>query len=402
MAAAEGHGKKGRTSEGFPVYPIECGGNSLIFTDLHVGISNDKASRQKIAENVVDEIIGLVETEDVRQVFFLGDLFHQRTSIEVTSLNVANDLVRKLESACHVYLLQGNHDLYEKYNSVITSLNIFDLENVDVVSTPTELKLNGQRTLLVPWLCGASLEDFVKPDDIYDIMMGHFDISYSGDIQYKGSRYANSYKSGSGSFAEVEKGNIVDEILHHTHDFSTIYMGHIHDHETLTFENRTWNIVGSPQYQVHDMKRLPDEKKMHGYFILNSSNEETFHQTASIPRFVTLYASDVVSGKVDEDKLKGSVVRRCYDVVLDDRQKAKMDDIVSRAKVYEEDSAVFMLGISSGSVDGEDELLDSTEGMFASADKFDYIREQVDKIHHEAIDNAKLLEMMREYYDRAF
>ena len=75
-------------------------GKSLIFTDLHVGISNDKPSRQKIAENVIDEIIGRIEMEGIKQVFFLGDLFHQRTSIEVTSLNVANDSVRRLAFTC--------------------------------------------------------------------------------------------------------------------------------------------------------------------------------------------------------------------------------------------------------------------------------------------------------------
>ena len=94
----------------------ELVGKSLVFTDLHVGISNDKPSRQRIAENVIDEIIGHIEMDGIKQVFFLGDLFHQRTSIEVTSLNVANDLVRKLASTCEVFLLQGNHDLYEKYN----------------------------------------------------------------------------------------------------------------------------------------------------------------------------------------------------------------------------------------------------------------------------------------------
>ena len=114
-------------------------GKSLIFTDLHVGISNDKPSRQKIAQKVIDELIGRIDTEGIKQVFFLGDLFHQRTAIEVTSLNVANDLIRSLSSHCELFLLQGNHDLYEKYNSVITSLNIFDLDNVNVISTPSEL-----------------------------------------------------------------------------------------------------------------------------------------------------------------------------------------------------------------------------------------------------------------------
>lgn len=378
----------------------ELTGKSLVFTDLHVGISNDKPSRQKIAENVVDEIVGRIETEGIRQVFFLGDLFHQRTAIEVTSLNVANDLVRKLASHCEVFLLQGNHDLYEKCNSVITSLNIFDLDNVNIVSVPTEVKLNGASVLLVPWLCGTTLSEHVDAPDSrpsYDIMMGHFDISYSGDIVFQGKKYATAYKSGAKNFSEANTDNIISEILHHTHDYSTIYMGHIHDHETLTFEKRTWNVVGSPQYQVHDMQRLPDEKKLHGYFILDEHNQETFHVSASVPRFVTLYASDVVNGKVDESKLKGAVVRRCYDVVLTDEQKTKMDALVSDAKIYEEDSSVFVLGVS----EGDDSENPDAEDIGAMVDKFDYIRNQIGGINHEAIDNAKLLDMMKEYYERA-
>ena len=381
----------------------ELTGKSLIFTDLHVGISNDKPSRQKIAEKVIDEIVGRIETEGIKQVFFLGDLFHQRTSIEVTSLNVANDIVRKLASLCKVYLLQGNHDLYEKYNSVITSLNIFDLNNVNVVSVPTEIRLNGQNVLLVPWLCGTTLQEHITRNglsDQYDMMMGHFDISYSGDIRAKGQAYADAYKSGGRNFSEVETGNIISEILHHTRDFSTIYMGHIHDHETVAFENRTWNIVGSPQYQVHDMQRLPDEKKQHGYYILDGNNQETFHETSTVPRFVTLYASDVIGGKVDESKLKGSIVRRCYDVILSEEQKGQMDEIVNRANVYEEDSSVFVLGVSEEDQENEGDNGIAGE-MGIVVDKFDYIKKQIEKIHHEAVDNDKLLELMREYYDRA-
>ena len=378
----------------------ELVGKSLVFTDLHVGISNDKPSRQRIAENVIDEIIGHIETEGIKQVFFLGDLFHQRTSIEVTSLNVANDLVRKLASTCEVFLLQGNHDLYEKYNSIITSLNIFDLHNVNIVSVPTEVKLNGQNVLLVPWLCGTTLQEHISKgglSDKYDIMMGHFDIGYSGDIRYKGQKYVDAYKSGSQNFSSQEDGNIISEILHHTKDYSTIYMGHIHDHETLTYANRTWNIVGSPQYQVHDMKRLPDEKKMHGYYILDSENKESFHESVSVPKFVTLYASDMVKGIVDESKLKGAIVRRCYDVVLTDEQRSKMDSIVTDAGVYEEDSSVFVLGVS----DEGKSIEQVDEDMGIVVDKFDYIQKQIDKIDHPAVDNAKLIEMMKEYYDRA-
>jgi len=379
----------------------ELNGKSLIFTDLHVGISNDKESRQKIAEKVIDEIIGRIETEGIKQVFFLGDLFHQRTSIEVTSLNVANDLVRKLASCCELFLLQGNHDLYENHNSVITSLNIFDLDNINLVAVPTELSLNGQKVLLVPWMCGNSLDEHLEKANMskdYDIMMGHFDIAYSGDIYIKGKHYAESYKNGLASCCDVERGNTIDEILHHTHPCSTVYLGHIHDHETVLFENRTWNIVGSPQYQVHDMKRLPDERKRHGYFVLDESNQETFHETSSIPRFVTIYASDLVNGKLDESKLKGAVVRRCYDAILTDEQKSKLDSIVTAANIYEEDSSVYVLGVNDDTEGGDDSI---GADMGIVVDKFDYIQKQIDKIEHPAIDNAKLSAMMRDYYERS-
>ena len=378
-------------------------GKSLVFTDLHVGISNDKASRQKIAENLIDEIIDRIETEGVKQVFFLGDLFHQRTSIEVTSLNVANDLVRKLASTCQVFLLQGNHDLYEKYNSIITSLNIFNLNNVNIVSIPQRIVLNNQNVLLVPWLCGNHLSEYLKPDESFDIMMGHFDVAYSGDIKNKGQKYVNAYRGGSKNYFQLgENEDIVTEILNYTHDYSTIFMGHIHEHETLTYANRTWNIVGSPQYQVHDMKRLPDEKKMHGYYILDDNNNEVFYESVSIPKFVTIYASDLVNGKIDASKLKGSIVRRCYDVALNDTQRATMDKLVEDAEIYEEDSSVFILGVNDGAESNESDGSKNEDfSEMLVMDKFDYIQKQIDTINHASIDNAKMSDMMKTYYNKA-
>ena len=379
---------------------IKKSGKSLVFTDLHIGVSNDKESRQNIARKFVDEIINQIALEGIEQVFFLGDLFHHRTSIEVTSLNVANELVRKLASKCEVFLLQGNHDLYEKNNSNITSLNIFELDNVNLISVPTELTLNGQKVLLVPWLCGSTLDEYISKlnlSDKYDIMMGHFDISYSGDIKTKGAKYAESYK---GMGAQIKSDSIVGDIMNHTSDYSTIYLGHIHDHETFTFANRNWNIVGSPQYQVHDMQRLPESKKMHGYYILDESNSAEFKVSKSVPKFVTLYASDVIEGKIDAKQLKGAIVRRCYDVAMNEEQRSEMDELVSSAKVYEEDSSVFVLGVSESESE-KDEAASEISELGLLVDKFDYIKSQVDKISHPAIDNGKLIELMKSYYERA-
>ena len=146
------------------------------------------------------------------------------------------------------------------------------------------------------------------------------------------------------------------------------------------------------------MKRLPDEKKMHGYYILDGDNKETFYESASVPKFVTLSASDLVKGTVDESRLKGAIVRRCYDVVLTDEQKSHMDEIVNSAKVYEEDPSVYVLGVSSE--DGGEDGVENVDDICAMVDKFDYIQKQIDKIDHPAIDNTKLKAMMKEYYDK--
>ena len=133
---------------------------------------------------------------------------------------------------------------------------------------------------------------------------------------------------------------------------------------------------------------------------MDETNKETFHRTASIPRFVTVYASDFVNGRVSKSDMSGAVVRRCYDVVLNDEQRTKFDAAVDDAGIYEEDSCVFVLGVSDGdsSSDGEADGDVTPEMML---DKFDYIKRQIDKIDHPNIDNDKLTKMMLEYYQRA-
>ena len=84
-------------------------------------------------------------------------------------------------------------------------------------------------------------------------------------------------------------------------------------------------------------------------------------------------------------------------VVLTDEQKTKMDDLVSNAGIYEEDSSVFVLGVSE---DGTQQTPEGEDDMGIVLDKFDYIQKQIDKIDHPAVDNSKLSEMMREYYNK--
>jgi predicted MPP superfamily phosphohydrolase len=90
-------------------------------------------------------------------VIFCGDWNHVRSSTENNVLNVSYNLMQKLSSAAKVYCILGNHDLYLKNSTELTSLVIFkDLANVKLICQPYEISINGNRTLLVPWLSDVS------------------------------------------------------------------------------------------------------------------------------------------------------------------------------------------------------------------------------------------------------
>lgn len=149
-------------------------GKVLVFTDLHLGLSNNSVSKLKIAIKAVEEIIKYIKAHDVREVLFLGDWNHSRVTTENNVLNVSYKLMSALQKNAHVRMIIGNHDTYMKNSIDINSLVIFkDLPNVEVISKNEVININGKQALLTPWL--GDLSSFNKEQ--FDILFGHFDVS---------------------------------------------------------------------------------------------------------------------------------------------------------------------------------------------------------------------------------
>jgi len=368
---------------------------SLIFTDIHFGINSDKPSRQKIAADVVDEITQVCEINNIQTIFFLGDLFHHRTSIEVSTLNLADACITKLASVANLYLLQGNHDLYEKSGRSLSSTSIFSKHKAHIIAEPTEFDLNGQSVLMVPW-CGdergMTIREFVKSCNCnlsgkkYDILMGHFNLSDGIEIErayskIKGTLLKNENGVGSilgGDDIILDGENQAQELFTYTHPASQIYLGHIHEHQELVYGKRLFHIVGSPQMQVHDLKGLDPNRKRHGYYILDDANKSEFFEIRSAPKFVTVYASEIKNPtKETKEKLaslKGCVIKRCYDCTLDEKEQQEFDKSVVESSVLEEDSAVF---VDNAGTSGSDNIVtaESVKETVYAMSKEDYLRE---------------------------
>lgn len=115
-----------------------------------------------------------IKEENIQNVIFGGDLYHERVSVNVNTLNVALKCMQAVAKHCNTYLIVGNHDAHYKNSIEVNSLNMFkDTKNIHVIEKPTEVEINGSKMLLCPWL--SDLSAYSK--ETYDFLVGHFDIS---------------------------------------------------------------------------------------------------------------------------------------------------------------------------------------------------------------------------------
>ena len=108
-------------------------GKSLIFTDIHFGLKGNSISRLNIAVKAVKCILDAVKKHDIKNIFFGGDLLHERVSINVNTMNVVLKCVEAMAKHCKVWLIVGNHDTHYKNSVDVSSLNMFKhTDNVEV------------------------------------------------------------------------------------------------------------------------------------------------------------------------------------------------------------------------------------------------------------------------------
>ena len=395
---------------------------SLIFTDIHFGINSDKPSRQRIAADVVDELVQACEINGIDHIFFLGDLFHHRTSIEVSTLNLADAAVTKLSSVAELTLIQGNHDLYERSGLSQSSTAIFAKHKAKIISRPTEITLNNQSVLLIPW-CGDGrnvtirgffdLAGFKPTQERYDMVMGHISITDGRDLARAYGKVEERLRCDTAMGAllgakqsEVQGVDQAQELFLLTHSFSQIFLGHVHEHQELILGKRLFHIVGSPQMQVHDLKGLDPNRKRHGYYILDDNNAPQFFECQKAPKFVTVYASEIKTPTQDTKKklesLKGCIVKRCYDCSLTDEEQKQFDSAVVDNEPLEEDSAVFL--DSAGSMPGATNLAASGNEMesLLNMSKEEYLKQASESVVKESLQGKEgIMEMEIEQRSKA-
>lgn len=202
------------------------------------------------------------------KVFILGDLFHNRTYLNIKVTSKVLELFEKLENMnIDIHILTGNHDLWAEHDYRYNSLNILKrFDNVTLYTEPTTLSLDDKKVLMLPWITSLEKE--------------HESLrKYAGKVDYL---FTHSDLRGAKTNMKVElkHGPTIAEFV----GYPKVYAGHIHLHQKIDH----FTFLGSPYHLDRN-----DKGNQKGLTVLDiQTGEEEFIPNTLSPEYKTITISE--------------------------------------------------------------------------------------------------------------
>lgn len=174
-----------------PINIIKIASHNVIFiSDIHFGVNSSSEEWQDNISNYFENwFIPYVKrqketTPDV-VIICLGDVFHDRKSIDIDVNNLCIDTFEILASIVPCFIINGNHDLSKKTNKGNSSLrSLSNIENVTVIKDPTMIHFIDGRKIIskmiaIPYLgdCNDENNELSKYASTAKYALMHTDIS---------------------------------------------------------------------------------------------------------------------------------------------------------------------------------------------------------------------------------
>jgi DNA repair exonuclease SbcCD nuclease subunit len=132
----------------------------MCFSDLHLGLKNNSKQHNEWCVQFITFMIEQALARNIKTCIFLGDWSHNRSSVNVVTLNYSLQCLRMLSEAFDdVIMLLGNHDLYFR--------DKLDMHSIPYVEEFKNIHLITQITpqadcVFVPWLVGDEWKQIPK------------------------------------------------------------------------------------------------------------------------------------------------------------------------------------------------------------------------------------------------
>lgn len=275
-----------------------------IFSDLHLGIYGNSESWHKVALEWANWIAKELNEKKIKDIFFLGDFFHNRSEISVQTIHVASQILDKL-SDFNIIMIVGNHDAFYKNRSDIHSLALLNgHKNLTIVDKNLTISEFDKELLFVPW-------NSELPDGKFDYIFGHFEIQ--------------NFKMN--NFKVCDHGmSSMDFIVSRT---DTVFSGHFHHRNTKKYNEGSIHYIGN----TFPMD-FADVGNTKGYHILDieDGNLEFFENTVS-PKFKKITFSKIKDYKKED--FENNVVKLIVDIDATEKQVGKIQTYIAKFKPFQ-------------------------------------------------------------------
>jgi len=348
-----------------------------IFSDIHWGKSRDNV--KKIENNMIfiDWFITEMKSHKIKEIFFLGDWFDHRNSVNVNTGFKAYEAVKKLCKNFKVFMILGNHDTYYKNSIEVNSIKQYEsLNNLYIIDKDTVIDICGKQLLCTPW--GFNLHSYKNQE--YDIMFGHFE---------PGGAILNQ----SGIFSRTEQYTMDDlnKIA------PLVISGHYHTRKEYETRNGTFVSVGCPLELSWN-----DYQNTKGYYILDVNNGFEFIENKLSPKHIKFFWSKL---KRKQEKLLPELIKNNYiKLIVDD--KYRYEDIMRIMEAIQRHNPLsaepdFIFSINKDLLEDVD-LESNTKLKYT---KLEYIIKYIskikpDEINIEGINKDNLTEKAIGYYNK--
>lgn len=286
---------------------------AIIFSDLHLHSHKDRIDRLEDCLDVLHWVFNKAKENNCKHIFFLGDLFHERSKIDVLNYLRTFEVFMKhmIEDAQDIdlYLLVGNHDMYHKTRWDVNSIKpLTAIPRCHIIDKPTTTIINNRR---IDWMPHTEnpIEELTKFEKEVD---GHLKSLMFAHISVDGAKLNLVYGTKSDVIVEYDNEMIpVNVDLFDSWDHT--YMGHYHGAQNI---NDKVEYVGSP-LQLSFGEAF--ENKHIILIDLETLNAEYIENDFS-PQHFLIDPKDI---KDENYKLDGNFVR----VVVDDLSSNELVDL---------------------------------------------------------------------------
>ena len=246
-----------------------------LIADTHFGYKGDDDEILNDCIGYFEDVVIPIMKKEVKPgdiMIHLGDVFDNRATIGLNTITRVIGLFEKFsEIFSDIRIVVGNHDIYKKSSTDITSLNMLKyIPNVKIYYEPIVEVIDGKTCLFNPWVENSEKEKELLAGVNVDYVFGHLEVG--------GSQMSNR----SGVKIEFAGGIKQSDFKN-----SQVYAGHIH----IKQDNKNIHYVGNPYH-----KDRGDRGNPKGVTILDLSTGETkFIENEVSPRYMKENIYDILN-----------------------------------------------------------------------------------------------------------